>query len=298
MMRIRSEHDFVGIDNDNRFIGTAPKMKNSSIVFNGANNILYCDFDGNVELVDSEIVFNGNNSIVFLCSNNHQYKLKLSLNNDNVFYMGKDNYINGAITAIMSEQKHVFIGNNCLFSIDVWIRNADPHLVYDKKTMSRVNPTKSIFIGDHVWVGQSAIILKGSRIHSGSIIGAMSLVAGKQIPSNESWGGNPIRKISKNIFWSGECVHRWTSKETESYNQTKSNKFWFSMKQDEILPFEQIDDTLSDSTSSLDDKLDFLRMISGSGKKNRFAYKTTRRTPLIKRMLRRGVRIISKWLWT
>lgn len=37
------------MDNRNKIIGCYPQMKNSSIIFNGTNNILYCE--ENVSLV-------------------------------------------------------------------------------------------------------------------------------------------------------------------------------------------------------------------------------------------------------
>lgn len=82
----------------------------------------------------------------------------------------------------------------------IWIRNADPHLIYDINTKKRINNTKSIFIGDHVWLGQSVIILKGTQIASGSIVGAMGLVSETMIPSNECWGGVSAKRIRGGVF--------------------------------------------------------------------------------------------------
>lgn len=43
--------------------------------------------------------------------------------------MGKDNFIKKRMTVILSEQRHVFIGDQGMFSVGIWIRNADPHLI-------------------------------------------------------------------------------------------------------------------------------------------------------------------------
>lgn len=52
----------------------------------------------------------------------------------------------------------------------------------------------SIVIGDDVFVGANNIILKGVNIGDRAIIGAGSVVT-KNIPSDEIWAGNPIKKI-------------------------------------------------------------------------------------------------------
>ncbi len=104
--------------------------------------------------------------------------------------MGKDAYINGKMTVVLSEHKHCFIGDDCMVSYGVIVRNADPHLIYDCESKRRKNKTKSVYIGDHVWIGQNSLILKGTCIDSGSIIGANAVVAGKIISNNCAWGGS------------------------------------------------------------------------------------------------------------
>lgn len=123
------------------------------------------------------------------------------------------------MTVILSEQRHCLIGDECLFSCDITIRNADPHLIYNCDTMDRINPTKSVYIGDHVWIGQNCMILKGTEIDSGSIIGACSVVTNKKIPSNTIWAGNPAREISRNVFWDEECVHAYKEDRTNLSEQ-------------------------------------------------------------------------------
>lgn len=174
-------------ENGNYFLGEEPILQNSSISFKGKNNILYCEKD--VKLVDSKIVFNGNESVVFLGMNRNEYRINISVFNHQVCFWGRNNFINGVVNVVLSEQKHVFIGDDNLFSFGIWIRNADPHLIYDINTKKRTNFSKSIFIGDHVWLGQSSMILKGAQIGSGSIVSAMSVVPDVRIPSNECWGG-------------------------------------------------------------------------------------------------------------
>ena len=57
-------------------------MTNSKIIFNGKNNILFCD--ENVCLEDSILNFECNNSVIYLSSNKHKYKIKVDIRNNSV----------------------------------------------------------------------------------------------------------------------------------------------------------------------------------------------------------------------
>ncbi len=255
-------------ENGNYFLGEEPILQNSSISFKGKNNILYCEKD--VKLVDSKIVFNGNESVVFLGMNRNEYRINISVFNHQVCFWGRNNYINGVVNVVLSEQKHVFIGDDNLFSFGIWIRNADPHLIYDINTKERTNYSKSIFIGDHVWLGQSSMILKGAQIGSGSIVSAMSVVPDVRIPSNECWGGVSAKPLKTGIFWEGSCVHRWTNKETEQRMRYESDAYIFSKNQNNNTNYDVIDNRMS-CAESANEKLNFLIQLREIEEKNKFA---------------------------
>lgn len=251
---------------DNRFIGKIPKLINSSINFNGENNVLVCE--ENVVLKNSRIDFNLNNSILYLSSNFHEYLVNISLHNNNICFIGKNNYFNGLTTIVLSEEKNIIIGSDCLFSYNIIFRVADPHLIYDSKTGNRLNYTKSIHIGDHVWIGQNSMILKGCGIGSGSIIGAGSILSNKKISSNTVYAGNPAKLIKKNVFWHGYSVHGWDSKITESMAKYSNDEFIYK-KNEETLNFEIIEDKLN-TCDSLDDVLKYIENNLIDDPKNRF----------------------------
>ena len=243
-------------------------LENTKICFKGRNNILYLE-DG-VHLKDSTIIFEADNSVVYLSKNKNKYLLNVTLNNNNALFIGQDNYMNGKLNIVLSEQKHVLIGNRCLFSFGIWIRLADPHLIYDSIDKGRINFSKSVFLGDHVWISQSAMILKGTKIGSGSIVGAMSLVAGKEIPSNTSWAGNPARKLRDNVFFTGDCVHKYKEEQTEKSRKCLCDEFIYSYEEGKTKSFLEIDRTLS-SFNNAEEMLKYLQKeIRGCKDKNRF----------------------------
>ena len=56
--------------------------------------------------------------------------------------------------------------------------------------------SRPVFIGDDVFIGVNAIILKGVTIGDRAIIGAGSVVA-HSVPADEIWAGNPARRIGR-----------------------------------------------------------------------------------------------------
>lgn len=88
------------------------------------------------------------------------------------------------------------IGENVKISENVIIRDSDDHQI-DRKGYEKSKP---IYIGDHVWIGMGAIILKGVNIGDGAVIGAGSIV-NKDVPPNTLCAGCPARVIKENIKW-------------------------------------------------------------------------------------------------
>ena len=249
-------------------------LDNTKIVFKGKNNIVF--IENEVKIKDSTILLEGDNNVIYLSSNFNTYLLNITSYNDSVFYMGENNYTNGKLNAILSERKHIVIGNRGLFAFDIWMRLADPHLVYDANTGERKNMTKSIFLGDHVWVGQNSMILKGTKMGSGSVVGAMSLVSNKTIPSNTIWGGNPVKQLANDIFFTGDVVHRYSTEQTKNSMTCKADTFIYR-KDETTRSFDDIDKALTDAKTS-EEKLEYVKKnIRGSEEKNRFYIEETKK---------------------
>lgn len=94
-------------------------------------------------------------------------------------------------------RERITIGSGAAIGPDVIIRDTDSHPLTDPNHKL----TQPITIGDKVWIGARAIILKGVTIGDGSIIAAGSIVS-KSIPSNCIAAGAPAKVIRENISWS------------------------------------------------------------------------------------------------
>ena len=99
------------------------------------------------------------------------------------------------------------IGDNCMLSSDISIRNTDGHPIYDINTNECLNKVKagsSIEIGNHVWIGASTTILKNSAVPDDSIVGTQAVVTKKYTEPNIAVAGNPAKVVKQGITWTRE----------------------------------------------------------------------------------------------
>lgn len=110
------------------------------------------------------------------------------------------------------------IGDDCMFSAGVIIRSGDSHVVKDLDGNILSKPS-NINIGDHVWVGLNALIIKNTEISANSIVGANAVVTKKFLSTNIAVAGNPAKIVSENIDWSRDNLSRVCVDETKSKKQ-------------------------------------------------------------------------------
>jgi acetyltransferase-like isoleucine patch superfamily enzyme len=101
------------------------------------------------------------------------------------------------------EPFEIRLGKDCLVSGDVEFSVSDMHTIFDLESKRRINPGRSIDVGDHVWIGSRTQILKGAKIGSGSIIGTRAVVT-RTIPENCIAAGVPAKVIRQNVSWDRE----------------------------------------------------------------------------------------------
>jgi carbonic anhydrase/acetyltransferase-like protein (isoleucine patch superfamily) len=91
---------------------------------------------------------------------------------------------------------HITIGEGVIIAENVTIRDSDSHTIEGV----RQNADPGIHIGDHVWIGLNATILKGVTIGSGAVVAAGAVVT-RDIPANALAGGVPAKVIRENVVW-------------------------------------------------------------------------------------------------
>lgn len=120
--------------------------------------------------------------------------------------VGDKTTIEDAEIAVTEPDSSITLGDDCMLSAGIDIRNGDSHSILDLQTNQRVNFAKDIFIGNHVWIGAGVQVLKGVNIGSNSIIGTRSLVT-KSVPENSVATGLPAKVIKENVTWSRERIY-------------------------------------------------------------------------------------------
>lgn len=100
--------------------------------------------------------------------------------NGGLISIGNECRINGAF---VNSLKSISIGDNCVIAAGVNIMDSNGHLVKSKNRTKEHDAPQAIVIGNNVWIGLNAIILKGTIIGDNCVIGANTVVKG-EFPAN------------------------------------------------------------------------------------------------------------------
>ena len=191
------------------------KLRKNKIKISGNNNIIYVG--KNSILRDCNIFIKGNNNILYIGDDCVVNKTSIILDNEGAeIRIGNQTSIAKAQIVSLEPYK-IEIGDDCMLSYDIEIRNTDSHKIYDKNTNQRINEGNSVNIGNHVWLGMRVIILKGVTIEDNSIVAGGSIVT-KDVKSNTIVSGSPAKQIKENIYWTREEVMQYKIEEDASLN--------------------------------------------------------------------------------
>ncbi len=111
--------------------------------------------------------------------------------------IGDNTYL--AEGSMVLSQRKVWIGSGCSISWHVLIMDSSSYAVGygDEEPRVRVQP---VFIGDHVWIGCRAVIIKGVSVGTGAVI-ANNAVVTSDVPPGTMVAGNPARVVREKVVW-------------------------------------------------------------------------------------------------
>lgn len=165
----------------------------------------YEDTHGNIIYFDSSlsdkflVSFRGNDNILKLGKNISIGSLHVIFGKKGYCSIGDNSEIIG--TEIYVSDASVQIGKDCLFSAQIILRTHDGHHIFDMETHQRLNLSKDIEVGNHVWIAYRATLLGGTKIGTGSVVGT-NAVTSSQFGEHKVIAGVPAKIIKENVCWS------------------------------------------------------------------------------------------------
>ena len=167
-----------------------------TVIFRGRNNRLV--IKGRPRRKPLKIIFECDNAECVIGEN--RFRGKIRLGEGCSVSIGQKVTCTGPSYVSTAEGASVKIGDDCMFASRNEIRANDGHPIFSVLTGERVNTSRSIEIGDHVWLGAGAAVLGGSKIGSGSVVGYASVVKGV-VPNNCVVAGIPARIVKRDCAW-------------------------------------------------------------------------------------------------
>lgn len=122
-------------------------------------------------------------------------EFKISING--ILNLGENFDANNGFNCIC--KNCISFGNNCLLGWEVTILDSDGHQICIDGIQSSEN--KTIQIGDNVWLGAKAAVLKGTRISDNTIVGLGTIVSGKYENNSIIIGNKGKMKKKDDLKW-------------------------------------------------------------------------------------------------
>ncbi len=184
----------------NRIEYSGPKRGNVKITFRGSNNVIRVHERARLgRIVLSMDCDNG----VFEIAENHgapAFVANIRIGQDSSVLVGANSSTTANCVISATEGTTVRIGDDVMIASHVQIRADDAHPIFDVRTGKRVNVSKSIEIGDHVWLALGVTVLGGTTIGRGSVIGTGSIVTSR-VPNNCIAVGTPAKVVRRDVAW-------------------------------------------------------------------------------------------------
>ncbi|WP_344774499.1 acyltransferase [Gryllotalpicola kribbensis] len=171
------------------------------VSFRGSGNVL--KIADTAKVVDLAAEFAGDNGRIDISETSKPrtgLRLNIRVGHESSVAIGANVGCETRMFVSASEGASVVVGEDCMIATGVELRTDDSHAIYDVRSRKRVNPARSITIGEHVWLGKSVVVMGGVTIGSGSVVGFRSIVT-RDIPNNCVAVGAPTRVVRRNVAW-------------------------------------------------------------------------------------------------
>jgi acetyltransferase-like isoleucine patch superfamily enzyme len=172
-----------------------------NIRVNGHGNRLSVAANANVE--DLIVTFCGDNGVIEIgptTARRAPLRLELRVGHESTLTIGTNVGTAGRTFISATEGADVTIGDDVMFAKNIEVRTDDTHPIFDVRTRRRVNVSRSIHVGAHVWLAKHCVVMGGVTIGDGSVIGFRSIVT-RSVPNNCVAVGAPARVVRRDVAW-------------------------------------------------------------------------------------------------
>ena len=189
---------------NNRILNSGQKVNSRFQITGEGNKIL---IEKGTLLLNSLIRINGNNNTVLLKEGSYISGAELWVEDNNCeINIGRKTFIgHHSHLACTENRSKLLIGDNGMISSYVQIRTGDSHSILDNDG-NRINYAQSVIIGDHVWIGEGAKVLKGVTLQSDTVVATGSIVTKSYDKKNVLLAGVPAKIIKEDITWLSERI--------------------------------------------------------------------------------------------
>ncbi len=175
-------------------------LKNNKFNFRGTGNKI--KIENGSRLTNCNVYVSGNNNKILIDKFCYLNGVTICIEDDNnEVIIGEHSSFQDSCNFSCIEGTKLIIGKDCMFSANISIRTGDSHSVVNANDGERINPSKNVAIGDHVWVANTVIITKGVTLPSHTIVGTGSVVTRSFEDGYIAIGGNPAKVIKTSVSW-------------------------------------------------------------------------------------------------
>ncbi|WP_083404577.1 MULTISPECIES: acyltransferase [unclassified Curtobacterium] len=187
-------------DHGNRIEYAGPRRGNVRIEFRGANNVVR--IAPGARLGRLVISMDCDNGLFSIGTNSGapSFVANVRIGQDSSVIVGDNTSTTANCVISATEGTTVEIGDDVMIASHVQIRADDAHPIFDVRTGQRVNVSRSITIGDHVWLALGVTVLGGASVGRGSVVGTGSILT-SSIPNNCIAVGTPARVVRRDVAW-------------------------------------------------------------------------------------------------
>ena len=169
------------------------------------NQILIADTEGLSRLHvqihgnDNRIVIGRNSELngLVVCCGNHvaAHGTELRIGDETSIEPGGRFYL-------YNSGNRLHIGSECMLSNHITVRCGEsPHLIFERDSGAYLDVSEGVFIGNHVWVGESVYITKAASVGDDCIVGACSVLTKRFDTTHAALAGNPARVVREGVQW-------------------------------------------------------------------------------------------------